>query len=56
MDPIYVKSQKIFIFGIKLEPIYQKLQFEALRILGPNFVLILDVQRGLCTSGYKARI
>ena len=26
----------MFIFDIKLEPIYQKLQFEALRILGPN--------------------
>ena len=36
MAPIYVKSQKILIFGIKLEPIYEKLQFEALRILGPN--------------------
>ena len=36
MDPIYVQSQQINIFGIKLEPIYEKLQFEALRILGPN--------------------
>ena len=36
MEPIYVKSQHLYTFNIKLEPIYEKLQFEALRILGRN--------------------
>ena len=36
MDPSYVKSQKSHLSGLKLEPIYEKLKFEALRILGPN--------------------
>ena len=36
MAPIYVKSRNVYAFALKLETIYEKLQFEALRMLGPN--------------------